>query len=80
MKKEYKKPEIMFEDFTLSTNIAGSCDVKTNTPRAETCGMPMSGGTTIFMEGISGCETIAIDGSYNICYHVPIDTANLFNS
>lgn len=85
MKKVYSKPEIMFEDFTLSTNIAGDCEVKTNLPSNSTCGMDFSG-LKVFMTGISGCTDIAVDnvggdGQWNsICYHVPSGGDNLFNS
>ena len=37
MRKAYSKPQIMFEDFTLSTNIAAGCEVKTNTPSQMQC-------------------------------------------
>lgn len=84
MKKRYCKPEIMFESFTLSTNIAGDCDVKTYLPSNSTCGMDFSG-LSVFLDTVTGCTDIKIeseggDGAYNeICYHVPYGD-NLFNS
>ena len=84
MKKVYMKPEIMFESFTLSTNIAGDCEVKTWLPSNNSCGLDFSG-VTVFMTGMNGCTDIQIDSEggdgewNNICYHVPYGE-NLFNS
>ncbi len=82
MKKRYAKPEIMFEDFTLSTNIAGNCEQKTYLPSNNTCGMDFSG-LKVFMSGMTGCEDIQVsegDSFDGICYHTPTDLNNLFNS
>lgn len=83
MKKAYSKPEIFFEDFTLTTNIAGTCEHKTNTPSSWQCGVESSG-IKVFLEGMTGCEfavgAAGGDGEFNgICYHVPYGE-NLFNS
>ena len=85
MKKTYVKPEIMFESFALSTNIAGDCEPKTNLLSNSTCGMDFSG-LTVVMQGMNGCTDIKVDnvggdGEFNgICYHVPTGDKNLFNS
>lgn len=85
MKKIYTKPEIMFEDFTLSNAIASGCEEKTNLPSSNQCGMDFSG-MTVFMDGMSGCTDIKVDnvggdGEFNgICYHVPSGDNNLFTS
>ncbi len=89
MKKTYEKPQIMFESFTLSTNIAGDCEIKTWLPSNTSCGMEFSDGTTIFLDTMNGCSAenggIPVvsedgDGEWNgICYHVPFGE-NLFNS
>lgn len=88
MKKTYTKPEILFENFSLSTNIAGTCDIKTNTPAQGTCAYVVTAGPltwNVFTSGISACTTSeaedgAADGAYNgICYDVPFGD-NLFNS
>lgn len=88
--KKYTKPMIVFESFTLSTNIAGDCDVKTNLPTNETCGMDFSG-YAVFMDGMEGCGDFPIsttpDGegyfstgpNNTICYHT-FEGKNLFNS
>ena len=84
MKKVYSKPIVVFEDFTLSTNIAGDCEHKTNTPSINQCGVNASG-INVFMTGMQGCEDFPVgtpggDGEFgNICYHVPYGE-NLFNS
>ena len=83
MKKEYTKPKIMFEDFALSTNIAGSCEVIVQTANAGACGL-LFGGDMIFLANVTGCAdkvTPGGDGSWNgMCYHVPNPNFNLFNS
>lgn len=82
MKKLYIKPEIMFESFSLSTNIAGDCEEKTNNPTNGTCGMDFSG-FKVFMHDMNGCSDIKVnDGeSFNgLCYDTPTADNNLFNS
>ena len=73
----------MFEDFTLSTNIAAGCEVIVEGANAGTCGMEY-GTMVLFQEEITGCKRkvpLDDDGSYNgMCYHVPIENNNLFNS
>ena len=81
MKKIYSKPEIMFESFVMSVNIAGTCDRKTNTPNAGNCGIAM-GSMTVFLDDMANvCNFGVADGTYDsICYHVPSDENELFNS
>ena len=55
MKKAYKKPEIMFESFASSVNIAGDCEVSTDTPNSGYCGIEFSVGDILFMD-IPGTE------------------------
>lgn len=84
MKKTYTKPQIALERFTLSTNIAGDCEKKTNNPSNSTCGLDFSG-LMVFLDTMAGCTDIKVDnvggdGEFNeICYHVPYGE-NLFNS
>lgn len=84
MKKTYTKPEIMFEDFTLTTNIAAGCEALTTTATLRACGLDYSG-IQIFMEGQTGCTdeqvtNVGGDGKWqHICYHIP-DGFNVFNS
>ena len=83
MKKTYTAPEILFEDFVLSTNIAGDCDPKTGTPSQGTCAYTYEdeflGTVKLFVSDVDACKTVEADGEYNgICYHTFADT--LFNS
>ena len=86
MKKVYVKPEIVFESFTLSTNIAGDCERIVGNPSKGTCGVlgNVRGEDNIFAStvgGVDGCQiwndTDKHDG---FCYHVPTESTNLFNS
>lgn len=85
-KKPYQKPEIVYEDFSLSTNIAGTCDVITSTPNSGNCAYPMDTGAfgiqNVFVGTVEDCDVTPQSGDeYNgICYHVPYDTSDLFNS
>ena len=88
MKKTYVKPEILFEDFTLSTNLAGNCEMKTETAMMGSCGITSTGveGGFVFTGLIEGCtfdvEVVnGNDGQYDmLCYHVPVNPAAIFNS
>lgn len=84
MKREYKKPEIMFESFVLSTNIAGDCEKIVGNPAKDACGIMGSDGETLFGGNYGGCgfdwESSFGDEYDGFCYHNPSDTNNLFNS
>ena len=90
MKKVYSKPEIVFENFALSENIANAgCEVKTNTPAQGTCGIPWADGV-LFLDSVGSLCTDDYsvpnqggDGEYNgLCYHTFSNDGaqNLFNS
>lgn len=81
MKKIYSKPEIAYESFSLTTNIASGCEVKTDTPAAMQCGYTMPP-NTYFISGVAGCTTEIEEGTTfdSFCYHTPSDLSNLFNS
>ena len=55
MKKKYEKPEIMFESFTLSNNIAGSCETRTGLQSNSTCGLDFTGLGVVFLSTMGGC-------------------------
>ena len=80
MKKVYTKPEIIFDSFSLSTNIAGSCAVIFDGQAPYECGISDDGpGLTIFTEDF--CMVVPPDGLYNgLCYHVPFENQNYFAS
>ena len=72
MKKNYSAPDIAFESFALSVNIA-SCDVPAVYGEGQ-CGYQFAPGIIIFVDTEQGCGTLTEDGSkeYNgICYDVP---------
>ena len=86
MKKPYKKPEILFEDFSLSTRIASDCEVFPGDPALEYPGL----GGGVFAEGLCVWNVDEIGGitngpagtdSYNdICYHNVSETNSIFTS
>lgn len=88
MKKNYVKPEIMFEDFSLSNSIAAGCEYEANSAQ-DMCGYKLMSGQIVFTGDIGGCDYTenvypSTNGYYyqaanKICYHVP-DAQNLFNS
>lgn len=83
MKKGYTKPEIMFESFSLCTNIAAGCDEKTSLQGMDACGWipdnKWTGGTIFISAPI--CETTPAGTGYDsLCYNVPSEDYNLFNS
>ena len=86
MKKVYQKPEIMFDDFSLSTNIAGDCEPPFVGAHSQgSCGVETSAGFTVFTADIPAVCTFPWDeleaGPYNgLCYDNPSNTNNLFNS
>lgn len=81
MKKVYSKPDIVFESFTLSTNIAAGCERKTNTPSQDQCGFKF-GSDIVYTDTMYGCTDIKPDQSLldGFCYHNPSENNNLFNS
>lgn len=83
MKKTYMKPEIMFEDFSLCTSIAANCEIKIDNHSSGGCGQPIEGlpGQFLFISADTGCtRCIPDEGTDGFCYHVPIESNNLFNS
>lgn len=83
MKREYQKPIVVFENFELCQAIAATCGMVTNSSQG-VCGyLPPRdpSGLPVFIDGVSGCVRKENDGDYNgVCYHVPVDSQNLFSS
>ncbi|MBQ7889414.1 MAG: hypothetical protein IJ356_06615 [Erysipelotrichaceae bacterium] len=88
MKSIYVSPEIMYEDFSLSTNIAGTCESIVGNPTKGTCAVIGTGpdqnifssdmvGICFFSPEGMGLEKDKWDG---FCYHVPTEAYSLFNS
>lgn len=80
MKKTYVKPELYFESFELSSNIASGCAKPTG--HAEyVCPYTLATGKKIFASESEGCQILTQDGSgYSLCYHNPTEGSNLFSS
>ena len=82
MKKNYSKPDIVFDNFSLCSSIAVGCARPTNTPSQGACPLVI-GGRPLFIDGVAACRFKTEDGNplYDgLCYHVPTDSTNLFNS
>lgn len=83
MKKTYTKPEISFESFLMSTNIAGDCEKPfVNNASKGTCAVLGTGGIAVFDGSVvAACKFTAENDQWDgLCYHVPTEAANLFNS
>ena len=88
MKRTYSKPDIAFESFSLSTSIAGNCEVKTDTKAGGECAYPMDGLGNVFLTTIHACRVVGgtpITDEQSLvfngfCYHVPMENSSLFNS
>ena len=82
MKKSYSKPEIVFESFAVSANIA-SCE-QPGLPTYGICAIPSSSGDKIFSLTVSGtqCETngTGMDVYDGLCYNVPTAGNVMFTS
>lgn len=75
----------MFEDFTLSTNIAGDCEEIFDLQAQGVCGIPDAYGLGMNIFNTSAGGNCFIQGgdtdTYNgFCYHIPTESQNLFNS
>ncbi len=78
MKKEYKKPELLFDSFELSTNIASGCATKVY--HSETSCSYSDGVGKIFLD-MTICDYAPGDSTTpNICYHNPTPETALFDS
>ena len=90
-KKPYSKPEIWFEDFTLSTQISAGCEVKAVNQMyaCATGGNDNRLNNNLFNSSIPGCippyvtpnmEGGLWNGRRYPCYEVYTDNNNVFNS
>ena len=76
MKKNYSKPEIVFESFKLSTSIAGTCELFGNQADPTNCEYDTGIGI-IF----ATCEYSSQDGTeFGVCYDVPTGDPKVFGS
>lgn len=82
MRKSYTKPEILFEDFTVTANIATGCDELCHSAEYVCALEKTYGGMTlnIFTIGtVSNCDTGPAGIFDNLCYHAP-EGYNTFSS
>ena len=80
MKRTYTKPEILFEDFSLNTSISAGCEYRDANSTEGVCGYPDRDGNMIFVTGVTGCKYHQPDVDDTLCYHVPNEFNNIFNS
>ena len=80
MKKTYVKPEIAFDDFTLSNTIAASCENYNNLPSLGQCGYNAFGANVFYSAGMSGCEDWEFVKIKGILYEFGVAWNGLFNS
>ena len=80
MKKEYKKPELLFDSFELSVNIAAGCSSNHRVGLSENaCGLVVPGiGTAFVSEPI--CTYVPQEDESGWCYHVPTADTRHFGS
>ena len=82
MKKQYSKPDIMYEDFTPSTSIAAGCKHEAEAA-LYVCGVEYPPFVLFVTGTVEACDTDVEDvpGPFNgICYDNPTPDNNLFTS
>lgn len=82
MKKTYCKPQISFEDFELSANIAETCAKSIGPTDRATCNTYYIPGVgRLFLCDSGNCiYKVRTDGQFGLCYHIPMERNSLFNS
>ncbi len=80
--KKYTKPEIFFEDFSLSTSIAACANEAQFSGEFNPCkGYEFAPGVILFVNAETGCNVYNnTDQNDEYCYHVPNTSLNLFGS
>lgn len=77
MKKEYCKPQIIFDNFVLSQDIAAGCEFISNA-NEDSCYVEVVMGK-LFTS--SACNLFPAPGFYDrICYDAPSDDSQVFSS
>ena len=85
MKKTYSPPDIFFDSFALSENIASAnsnCTRNITNMYSNSCGL-WFGDKVVFTIAAAGCDFKTQDGSPffdGLCYHIPTADNRLFNS
>lgn len=79
MRKPYVKPEIAYESFELTTNIAANCSLFSTPQAAFICAvLDPELGETIFSD--DNCDFSPPGVNDRICYDVPFENQNVFAS
>ncbi len=81
MKKTYCKPEIVFDNFGISSNfaVAAGCTYSPDLSTSDSCGVTIAG-RSVFINTVAGCKYKQFDGYFGICYYVPTSDSNVFLS
>ena len=77
-KKNYVKPEIVFESLALSTHIASGCSRASTQAEFDCAVMIPEWGLSVF--GEFNCDYSPPDDYDMVCYHVPTADQNVFTS
>lgn len=81
-KKTYNKPELFYESFTLSQDIASNCEGIALFGE-NVCGVKvnmMDIDMVIYGYGSGACEYQPPNPESFVCYHAPSDANNVFSS
>ena len=79
MKKEYKKPQIIYESFELSQSIAAGCEFVSSAMRGM-CPVMTDLGFSVFITSY-GCDyTPPNEDDDMLCYDVPSDSSQVYSS
>ena len=79
MKKQYAKPDIVFDNFAMAESVA-SCEVKAGFSEG-VCGVELTADLMVFTGDVGACNVTYMDGTFDgLCYHVPLDAHNVFGS
>ncbi len=80
MKKQYIKPQIMFDSFELTDCIAAGCAFLNSNIQPYVCAvLDKELGFTLFTD-IGICDSTPPGGNDSICYHIPVADYNVYTS
>ena len=80
MKKAYMKPQIVFDSFVLTEDIAAGCTLLNSNMQPYVCAvLDQELGFTIFSD-YEFCDSTPPGGNDTVCYHVPTADWNVFSS
>ncbi len=81
MKKNYSKPQLVFDSFELSESIAAGCYAISKQSELICPVIDPNMGEPIFTSEGIGCVITTEEGAYNaVCYHVPDGMHQVFSS